>query len=204
MDPRSPFPNLKDIRTVAGCAAAYSRDNRIAAAAVVVLSLPDLAVVEQVSMVREVEWPSGYRAGLLSFREAPPVLAAFEKLQAAPDVLLVDGQGIAHPRGFGPAAHLGLLLDLPTIGCAKTRLYGDGEEPVRLKGAYTFLKDTAGQIIGAALRTTKEGKPQFVSTGHQMTLDIAMDVVLASCGADRVPKPLRLADQAARAVLRAA
>ncbi len=210
---------------MAGCCAAYSRDDRVVAAAIVVLSLPDLTLVEQVSTVGTSPIPAA------SFREASPLLAAFEKLRAAPDVLLVDGPGIAHPRGFGLASHLGLLFDLPAIGCAKTQLSctsyelpgndpglvvrrggspdppirgGEYEEPVRLRGAYSFLKDAAGDIVGAALRTTKEGKPHFISTGHKMTLDLAMDVVLASCGTGVIPKPLRLADKAARAALRAA
>lgn len=134
--------------------------------------------------------------GLLSFRECPSLLAAWEKLVVRPDLLLVDGQGIAHPRRFGLASHLGVLLDVPSIGCAKTRFIGTHDEPHELAGSYTDLWD-GDELIGAVLRTRDNVKPLYISVGHRIELSTALDLVMKCCAGYRLPEPTRLAHQAA-------
>jgi deoxyribonuclease V len=134
--------------------------------------------------------------GLLSFREAPLILAAFEKLTATPDLVFVDGQGIAHPRRIGLASHLGLCLGLPTIGCAKSRLCGEHETPGFAAGSYAELRDN-GEVIGAAVRTRAGVKPVYVSIGHMIDLPSAIRRVLDCCRGYRLPEPTRLAHMAA-------
>ncbi len=162
----------------------------VARAAVVVVSLADLRPVEHQVVERTVTFP--YIPGLLSFREAPAILAALSLLQTQPDVLLVDGQGYAHPRRLGIASHLGVLLDWPTVGCAKSLLCGTCAEPGPERGDFSWLYD-GEEIIGAALRTRRRVKPVFVSVGHKIRLKSALDLVLR-CGAGyRLPEPIRLA-----------
>jgi deoxyribonuclease V len=185
-------PIRKTIRFVAGLDCAFSRDHRRIGAVIVVLSFPELEVVETVQSAAEVRFP--YVPGLLSFREAPVCLKATEKLKSCPDVFLVDGQGYAHPRRLGLASHLGLFLDRPTIGCAKSRLIGTYEEPASEKGAHSALMDR-GEIIGAVLRTRTNVKPLFVSVGHQCTLGDAVEITLRCCTRYRLPEPTRLAHQ---------
>jgi deoxyribonuclease V len=134
--------------------------------------------------------------GLLTFREAPLILAAFEKLKVAPDLVIVDGQGIAHPRRIGLASHLGLCLGLPTIGCAKSRLCGEHEMPGFEAGSYAELRDN-GEVIGVVLRTRAGVKPVYVSIGHLIDLPSAVRTVLDCCRGYRLPEPTRLAHQAA-------
>ena len=165
-----------------------------ATAAVVVLSYPTLETVECRIARTKVNFP--YVPGLLSFRETPVLFPVLESLTLRPDVLLVDGQGIAHPRRFGIACHLGLLFDIPTIGCAKSRLTGKFEEPGRAKGARTELKD-GEEVIGAALRTRDGTKPIFVSIGHKVDLETALRMVLRCVGKYRIPEPTRRAHLAA-------
>ena len=175
-------------RLVAGADVSVKGD--VARAAVVVLQ--DLEPVEEVAVERRVTFP--YVPGLLSFRELPPLLAAWRKVKTRPDVVIVDGQGYAHPRRFGLACHLGVLLDLPTIGCAKSRLTGEYEEPPPPRGAWTPLVDK-GEVIGAALRTQHGRNVVYVSIGHRVTLVTAIRVVLACAPRYRLPEPQRLADQ---------
>jgi deoxyribonuclease V len=185
---------------VAGLDCAFSKDGERIFAVVVVLRPPQFELVETVSASRKVTFP--YIPGLLSFREAPVCIAAVEKLQNQPDVFIVDGQGIAHPRRLGLAAHLGLFLDQPTIGCAKSRLTGMYEEPPLEKGAFCMLKDEKGkqniesEIIGAVVRTRTNIKPVFVSVGHKCMLKDAISVVLDCAVKYRLPEPTRLAHQA--------
>jgi deoxyribonuclease V len=172
-----------------------STDERgMAKGAVVVLRLPELTVVESTVAEERVEFP--YVPGFLSFREAPLLLAAWERLSLTPDLVVVDAQGIAHPRRLGLASHLGLFLDVPTIGCAKSVLcgrHGDlGEDP----GASAFLLDK-GEVVGAALRTKRGTKPVYVSIGHKVDLEAALHWVLACCHGYRLPEPTRLAHLAA-------
>jgi deoxyribonuclease V len=180
-------------RTVAGLDCAFSRDKQRIVAAVVVQSLPDLRVIRTVKAVRPVTFP--YIPGLLSFREAPVCLAALEKLDLEPDVFLVDGQGIAHPRRLGLAAHLGLFLERPTIGCAKSRLIGTYKEPGRQKGQHAWLYD-GNEIIGAVLRTRTDVRCLFISIGHRCDLLAAIRTVLQCTTRYRLPEPTRLAHQA--------
>jgi len=178
--------------TVAGLDCAFSPDKKRVLAAVVVLSFPDMQPLETQTAVRPVTFP--YIPGLLSFREAPACLAAVEKLRHTPDVFLVDGQGIAHPRRLGLAAHLGLCLDRPTIGCAKSRLIGTYAEPASHKGAYTWLYDN-DEVIGAVLRTRANVRCLFISIGHRCSLPAAIDLTLACTTRYRLPQPTRLAHQ---------
>lgn len=185
-------PQLRTLRHVAGVD--VSVRSQQATAAVVVLDYPSLEVVDFATHRSEVPFP--YVPGLLSFRECPAILAAFDKLRIEPGLLLVDGQGLAHPRRFGLASHLGVLLDLPTIGCAKTRFIGTHDEPHSGIGSYTDLWDD-GEVIGAVLRTRDRVKPLYISIGHRISLATALDLVLA-CGAGyRLPEPTRLAHHCA-------
>jgi deoxyribonuclease V len=165
-----------------------------ARAAIVVLTFPELKLVEVSLAEQPATFP--YVPGLLSFREIPSILAAADRLRTEPDLLLVDGQGIAHPRRFGLAAHLGVLLDRPTIGCAKSRLIGTFDEPYHEAGCYTDLWDK-GELIGAVLRTRSNVNPLYISIGHKIDLPTALDQVLDCCAGYRLPEPTRLAHQAA-------
>lgn len=162
--------------------------------AVVVLSYPELRPVEQSVVEKQVAFP--YVPGLLSFREIPVLLPAFAKLQSRPDLLLVDGQGVAHPRRIGLASHLGLLLDIPAIGCAKSRLIGRFGTLGLERGANADLVDK-GEVIGAAVRTRANFNPIYVSSGHRISLAAAIDWTLRLTGRYRIPEPTRLAHQAA-------
>jgi deoxyribonuclease V len=173
---------------------AVGRRNAMATAAVVVLSYPELSVVELRLASGTLRFP--YVPGLLSFREAPLILAACEQLSIAPDLLLADGQGLAHPRRFGIACHLGVFLDVPTIGCAKSPLWGSYEEPGNETGNYSEIRDN-GETIGAAVRTKPGVKPVYVSIGHKVDLKTAIEWVLKCCHGYRLPEPLRMAHLAA-------
>lgn len=166
----------------------------MAIGAVVVLSYPELRAVETKIVRGKLNFP--YVPGLLSFRESPLVISAFESVNTIPDLLLVDGQGIAHPRRFGLASHLGLLLNIPTIGCAKSLLCGRYDEPNAEPGSYSKIIDD-GEIIGAALRTRAGVKPVYISIGNKVDLDAAIQLVLKCCRGYRIPEPLRLAHLAA-------
>jgi deoxyribonuclease V len=180
------------IQTVAGVDVSYRKHGSTFFAAVVVLSFPALIVIDQASAVAEVTFP--YIPGLLSFRELPVLLKAFCRLQTVPDLVLVDGQGIAHPRRLGLASHLGLWLDLPSIGCAKSRLVGEAREVGSERGASQPLTDH-GEEIGRVLRTRSGVKPLFVSPGHLVDIPTAAELVLACGGRYRLPEPTRQAHQ---------
>jgi len=161
---------------------------------VVVLSYPEMKVAAVGMAEGELGLP--YIPGLLSFRECPLILAAFEKLSCTPDLVMVDGQGIAHPRRMGLACHLGLFLDVATIGCAKSRLCGSHRPPGEESGSYAGLMDK-DETIGVALRTKTGVKPVYVSTGHKISLENAVYWVLKCCRGYRLPEPTRLAHLAA-------
>jgi deoxyribonuclease V len=165
-----------------------------ARAAVVVLRYGDLGVVEVRTVESDLTWP--YVPGLLSFREAPIVLQACAALETVPDVVLVDGQGIAHPRGFGLASHLGLFLDAPTVGCAKSLLCGT-HAPLGPERGSTADLVLDGDVVGCALRTRSGVKPVYVSIGHKTDLVSAVEWVLHCAGRYRLPEPTRLAHLAA-------
>ena len=185
-------PLLAGVHTVAGVDVGI-HDNT-ARAAVVVLSYPELALLDKVTANMPVAFP--YVPGLLAFRECPTVLSAFDKLAVIPDLIVVDGHGLAHPRRFGLACHLGVLLDRPTIGCAKSRLVGTHDEPGREAGAWAPLVD-GGEQIGGVLRTKDGVRPLYVSIGHRVDLESAVHWVLACCRGYRLPETSRLAHQAA-------
>jgi deoxyribonuclease V len=182
---------LDDVHTVAGIDASY-RD--VGRAAVVVLTFPALEVVERAVATVESVFP--YVPGLLSFREGPVVLAALSRLRARPDLLVFDGQGYAHPRRLGLASHIGLLWDLPSIGCAKSRLVGQHDEPGPAVGDRAPLVD-GGETVGAVLRTRPGTRPLFISPGYRMDLETAVTVVLRCLRGYRLPEPTRLADRLA-------
>ena len=184
---------LDDIAAVAGVDAGYSNDK--AYAAVVVLNLTNLRVLEKVVAAKTVSFP--YVSGMLAFREGPVILEALDKLKSPPDLLMIDGQGIAHPRRFGIASHIGLLTDIPSIGCAKTRLLGDYEEPQHTRGSISYLTD-GEETIGAVVRTRTAVKPVFASIGHLMDLNDSIQIILKSCRGYRLPEPIRRADHLSR------
>lgn len=181
-------------RFIAGVDISTGRKQGIATGAVVVVRYPEMKPVEVKTVRQKLSLP--YIPGLLSFREAPLVLAACEKLAVTPDLILVDGQGIAHPRRMGLASHLGLFLDIPTIGCAKSRLCGTHGELGTEPGSYAELMANE-EVIGAALRTKLNVKPMYVSIGHKIDLEMAIYWVLECCRGYRIPEPARLAHLAA-------
>ncbi len=182
------------IEHVAGVDVGFEERGRITRAAVAVLNFPALTLACHAVVRRPTTFP--YVPGLLSFREAPALLDAFEKLEQLPDLILCDGQGIAHPRRFGIACHLGLLLDRPTIGVAKSRLTGTFEEPPRCRGGWTPLTD-GEETLGAVLRTRTGVKPLFISTGHRVGLASAIDWTLACTTRYRLPETTRWAHRLA-------
>lgn len=184
--------DLGRVERVAGVDVSFRGEK--ARAAVAVLSFPQLAVVERALAEVPVSFP--YIPGLLSFREGPAVLAAFERLTLWPDLVIFDGQGLAHPRRFGLACHLGLFLDLPSIGCAKSRLCGTYQEPGPFRGEWSPLCD-GEEVIGAALRSHPTKEVLFVSPGHRMDLETAIRYVLACCTNHRLPETTRWAHRLA-------
>ena len=181
-------------RFIAGVDISVDRARGMGRGAVVVLSYPELEVAEVQTVEDNINFP--YVPGLLSFREAPITLAACEKLEITPDLVLVDGQGIAHPRRLGLASHLGLFLDRPTIGCAKSRLCGSHFEPANEPGSYAELVDN-DEVIGAAVRTKARVNPIYVSIGHKVDLEAAIHWAMQCCRGYRLPEPTRLAHLAA-------
>jgi len=177
-------------RTVAAMDVSYDRRSPWIFAAIVVLRLPGFELVEQAAIRRRARFP--YVPGLLSFRELPPCLVAWERLRTRPDCVICDGHGYAHPRRFGIACHFGLLADLPTIGCAKSVLVGEHREPGARRGSASdlILED---EVIGAAVRTREGASPVFVSAGHRISLPRAVEVVLACSPKYRIPEPIRQA-----------
>ncbi len=183
------------VRTVAGIDIGYEGDSHLARAAAVVLAFPALEPVEAAVVRVPVKFP--YLPGYLSFREVPAALAVLAKLKHPPDLILCDGQGLAHPRRFGLACHLGVLLDIPTIGVAKSHLIGEpGGRLGRVKGSWVPLVDS-GEIIGALLRTRTGVKPVYVSIGHRVSLDTAIDFVLRCAPRYRLPETTRRAHRLA-------
>ena len=182
------------VRRIAGVDVGFEDDGRTTRAAVAVLGYPGLALVDRAVARVPTRFP--YVPGLLSFREAPAVLAAFERLATRVDLVLYDGQGIAHPRRFGIASHVGLLLDCPSIGVAKTRLIGAHRAPAGRRGAWAPLVD-GGETIGAVLRTRRGVKPVYVSIGHRVSLETALRWTMACCTRYRLPETTRHAHRLA-------
>jgi len=179
------------VRLVAGADLAFGRDGRQCVAAVVVWDVERRTVIEERVAVRDVRFP--YVPGLLSFREAPAILDALRKVRSAPDVLMCDGHGRAHPRRFGIACHLGVLTGLPTLGCAKSRLIGEHPEPGSRRGQAAPLVHR-GEVVGRVLRTRDGVRPVYVSIGHALDLVSAERLTLTCAVAYRLPEPTRRAD----------
>jgi deoxyribonuclease V len=195
---------MGEIRYVAGAdlafrlpeARSWERGTGMAIAGVIVFRYPEMEEVERIFVEETLTFP--YVPGLLSFREIPALIAAFNRLRTAPDLIFVDGHGYAHPRRFGIASHLGVLLDTPTIGCAKSVLIGEYRAPGKKVGSWTPLIASDGEAnperVGAVLRTREGVKPIFVSTGHRVSLVRAIKLVMSVCDGYRIPKPTREAD----------
>lgn len=186
----------KTIQYVAGVDMGFDADGTISRAAVAVLSFPELQVIETTIAHRPTTFP--YIPGFLSFREIPAVLDALEKVKIIPDIILCDGQGIAHPRRLGIASHLGVLVNIPTIGVAKSLFIGQHEELPETRGSWQPLIHQ-GETIGAVLRTRTKVKPVYVSSGHKISLPTAIDYVLRCTPKYRLPETTRIADKLASA-----
>ena len=183
--------HLESVKYVAGADVSTEKNSSLAYAGVVVMSFPGLELVEEQGIAFELSFP--YIPGLLAFREAPPLLKVFEKIEHEPDLILFDGQGIAHPRGMGIASHVGLLLNKPSIGCAKSLLTGHFEEPAMEQGSFSYLYNDHKRIIGAVVRTRTGIQPVFVSIGHRIDLMTAVKFVQACSSGYRIPDPIRQA-----------
>ena len=183
-------PPAQPIQTVAGADISFNKDEETIYVGIVVVRLAGMATVEQVGLVSTTRFP--YVPGLLSFREAPAVLEAWKQLRTPPDAVMFDGQGIAHPRRLGIASHVGLWLETPTFGCAKSVLVGRYEEPGEVRGSSSPMLDR-GEVIGTALRTKDRVNPVYVSPGHRMDMATAVDLTLRCDGGYRQPEPTRRA-----------
>ncbi len=182
-------PLRKNPRFIAGVDAAFFEDKVIGVACL--YKYPEIIPLEEAFSVTETSFP--YIPGFLSFREGPAIIEAFNNLKIKPDIILFDGQGIAHPKGMGIAAHIGVILDMPTIGCAKSRLVGGYKEPGFKKGNWSSLKYNS-KVVGAVLRTKENVRPVFVSPGHRIDLMGSIKIVLGCTSRYRIPEPLRRAD----------
>lgn len=183
-------PLTDPVTCVGGADVSFDKGSNVVHAAIVVLQFPDLSLVEQQGVTEVVDFP--YVPGLLAFREGPPVLHAWEKLQHKPDAILFDAHGVAHPRRFGLACHLGVILDIPSVGCAKSVLVGTYAEPGSKVGDSSPLVDK-GEEVGAAVRTRNGVSPVFVTVGHRVDLPSAIRLTLDCVGGHRVPEPTRQA-----------
>ena len=184
----TPFKGMPE--KIAGADVSYDKGSNLFFAGIVVLSFPGMEIIDEASARGKVDFP--YIPGLLSFREGPLLIEAFGMLETVPDLIIFDGQGIAHPRGLGIASHLGILLNIPSIGCAKTKLWGDYIEPAREKGSRSPLT-MKGEEIGAVVRTKSGVKPLFVSPGHLVDMRGSVDIVLTCSKKYRLPEPTRQA-----------
>jgi deoxyribonuclease V len=187
VDVRTPLTRCE---LVAGGDVSYARFSQTIYAGVVVVRVADGSIVEKQGAVYNTKFP--YIPGFLSFREGPALLEAFAHLKTRPDAVMFDGQGLAHPRRFGLACHVGLWLNLPSLGCAKSCLVGQFREPGKQPACLAPLRDQ-GEVVGSVVRTKKGIKPVFVSAGHQIDLPSAVRVVLACCQGYRLPEPARQA-----------
>ena len=183
---------LKELRTVAGADLSILKNEKKLICGIVLFSYPDFTEIERVYTVSDERFP--YIPGLLAFREGPAIIETFKQLVRKPDLLIIDGQGIAHPRGFGIACHVGVLLDIPAMGIAKKRLYGKYAEPGEKRGSWSPLLSKEGDVIGSVLRTRDNTKPVFVSPGHKIDTESAREIALVCARGYRIPEPTRRAD----------
>jgi deoxyribonuclease V len=186
------------VRTIGGGDVSYQKEGNSLFGAMVVLSFPHMETLDVATACGKISFP--YLPGLLTFREGPILIKTFQKLRIRPDVLLFDGQGIAHPRGVGLATHLGIWFNLSSIGCAKTPLLGESVLPRPSKGSFELIQDN-GREVGVVLRTKDRVRPVFVSPGHRIDLPTSIRLVLESCQGFRIPEPLRRAHQVSRQLL---
>ena len=189
------------VKTIGGGDVAYSKNGNHLFGAMVVLSFPSMEILDMATVEGKTPFP--YIPSLLSFREGPILINIFRNLKIKPEVLMVDGQGIAHPRGMGLASHMGLWFNLPSIGCAKTPLLDQFISPGPLRGSYEWIR-REGKKVGAVLRTKDKVNPLFVSPGHRIDLKTSIQLVLESCQGFRIPEPLRKAHHASLLVRREA
>lgn len=192
------IPLRKNPRIIAGVDAAFL-DNKVIGVACL-YKYPEINPVKDAFAVTEIFFP--YIPGFLSFREGPAIIEALNRLKTKPHVILFDGQGIAHPKGMGIAAHIGVILDIPTIGCAKSRLVGEYRQPGIKKGKTSSLK-FHGKVVGAVVRTRDNVRPVFVSPGHRIDLKSSVEIVLECVSTYRIPDPLRRADYLSKKIKRA-
>jgi deoxyribonuclease V len=183
------IPFRKNPKFIAGVDAAFSKDKVIGVACL--YKYPELILVEEAFAVLEVLFP--YIPGFLTFREGPVIVEALKRLKIKPHIILFDGQGIAHPKGVGIATHIGIILDMPAIGCAKSRLVGEYKPPRSKRGERSFLR-YHGRTVGAVLRTKDNVRPMFISPGHKIDLEGSIKIVLGCTSKYRIPEPLRMAD----------
>jgi len=186
--------DLKSIHRVAGVDVGFDRKQKLTRAAVAILSYPDLEPVEEHVIEQPTNYP--YIPGLLSFREVPAILDVLNAVKTTPDVLLCDSQGLAHPRRFGLACHLGVITDLPAVGVAKSRLVGEHQDVPRTKGSWVPLLDE-GELIGCVLRSRTDVKPLYISVGHKVSLSTARQLVMNCLTRYRLPETTRRADKLA-------
>ncbi|WP_019421563.1 deoxyribonuclease V [Paenibacillus sp. OSY-SE] len=189
---------ITEIKYVAGVDVAYSEHSDKLIAAIVILEASSLRLMESIVVEDTVDFP--YIPGLFSFRELPPIMKALKQIKLLPQLIVCDGQGIAHPRRFGLASHLGVLLDIPTIGCGKTKLLGEFKDPDLKRGAHSPLVDNC-EVIGSVLRTQDNIKPIFVSIGHRVSSKTACEWILKLSPRYRLPETTRQADQLVNKVL---
>lgn len=186
--------NFKTLNTIAGADVAVLKREKKLICGIIVFSYPGLEILEKVCHVEDEKFP--YIPTLLAFREGPAILRTFEKIKSKPDLLMIDGQGTAHPRNFGIACYIGVILNIPVIGVAKKRLFGEYTEPGSRRGEFSALRHkTSGKKIGAVLRTRDNVKPVFISPGNNIDLDSAVKISLECSRGLRIPEPTRLADK---------
>jgi len=188
---------FSEIRTIGGGDGAYSKNGNLLFGAIVVLSFPEMEILDTATAAGKIPLP--YIPSLLSFREGPILIKTFQRLRLKPDVMIYDGQGIAHPRGMGLASHMGLWFDLPSIGCAKTPLLREFISPGLLKGSIEWIRKEKKKV-GAVFRTKENVKPLFISPGHRTDFSTSNQFILESCKGFRFPEPLRKAHQLAERV----
>jgi deoxyribonuclease V len=186
-----------NIKSTCAFDVSYDKNSKTNFGAAVVMAYPDMEPIESVHLLRRANFP--YVPGLLAFREGSIVIEIYKKLSHEPGLLIFDGHGIAHPRGMGIASLIGILLDKPAIGCAKSRLIGEYKEPGRLRGSFSDLKEK-GCIIGKVLRSRDNVKPIFVSIGHRLNVDSATGIILNCCRKYRIPEPIRWAHKLANEI----
>jgi deoxyribonuclease V len=188
---------LLKVRTIGGGDVAYSKNENHLFGAIVILSFPEMEILDIATTDGKIPFP--YIPSLLSFREGPILIKTFKKLKMKPDVMIFDGQGIAHPKGMGLASHMGLWFDLPSIGCAKTPLLDEFISPGPSRGSFEWIRKKR-EKVGVVLRTKEKVKPLFVSPGHRIDLLTCIQLILESCRGFRFPEPLRKAHQATRLI----